>query len=189
MPGVPPDAVDRLKGAIKGLFKKNRKPAKEEEKPTGTAAVGNNKPTETKPADPTAGTAPTTEVAKAGETAPAEPKPAEGATKEVEQPAAAPPASTTDSATATTPAAASSGVEATPASDTPAATTTNAMPPDTATATQETSTTPATAASSEPTKLVPEGMSATSGPLDDNPEILPEPTEGAKEEEKPAVTS
>ncbi|KAF2633990.1 hypothetical protein BU25DRAFT_405823 [Macroventuria anomochaeta] len=70
MPGVPPDAMEQMKKAFKGLFSK-KKTKKEELAPTATTeqpSASTAKPTETTPAAPAPATAP--EPVKS-ETAPA----------------------------------------------------------------------------------------------------------------------
>ncbi|KAJ4371897.1 hypothetical protein N0V86_008451 [Didymella sp. IMI 355093] len=84
MPGVPPDAVDQLKKAFKGLFGK-KKTKKEETAPTATTeqpTASTSKPTETTPAAPAPATVP--------EPAKSEPAPASTGTAPAAAPAAQP---------------------------------------------------------------------------------------------------
>ncbi|KAI9707901.1 MAG: hypothetical protein M1820_004507 [Bogoriella megaspora] len=52
MPGVPPDAVDRLKKGLKGLFNKNKKTKETDKHPAESSKTEAPKPTETKPEEP-----------------------------------------------------------------------------------------------------------------------------------------
>lgn len=90
---IAPDAVDQLKKAFKGLFKKKPKKTEAESSTATEPTKTDAKPTETTPAAPAPETAPApVAAAPAAESTPAEPKPADAAAPAPEAPKPAEPA-------------------------------------------------------------------------------------------------